>query len=276
MAVELGTVAAIGFDDFPRKTWLDCFRRLGCTRVQAYRNTKVDPSVPQMRDYIEAGGMPCDSLHGIFGEEYDPSCPDETKRQFAVDTYKREGDLALALGGPLVVVHCCTIRREGIPDDERCYRVQQLKKSIRELGDFGAANGIRYAFENLPRYHPVGWDVPELVGILDSVNHPATGLCFDTGHAHMVGDSPAALRTTASQLLYVHLSDNSGAADTHQMPTDGSLDCDEIGRALHEVDYDGTVMLEVFYDVNHLERLIDNGWTDRLAHIIDLANGRAD
>jgi sugar phosphate isomerase/epimerase len=104
MAIQLGTVAPIGFPDFPPADWLACFRRLGCTVVQAYRNQKADISLQEMKDYIAAGEMPCDSLHGVFGEEFDSSACSEPHRQFAADTYKKEGELARELGGPLVVV----------------------------------------------------------------------------------------------------------------------------------------------------------------------------
>ena len=119
MAIRLGTVAPIGFNDFPPAEWLACFRELGCQTVQAYRNQEAGLTLPQMKDAIAAGGMPCDSIHGIYGEEFDPSAPDEEARRFAVDTFKSEGDLALELGGPLVVVHCATIREDGISADER-------------------------------------------------------------------------------------------------------------------------------------------------------------
>ncbi len=60
--------------------------------AQAYRNHQAQVTTAQMRDVIGASGLPCDSLHGIFGEEFDPSNPDETGRRFAVDTFKAEAD----------------------------------------------------------------------------------------------------------------------------------------------------------------------------------------
>jgi sugar phosphate isomerase/epimerase len=275
MAIELGTVAPIGFDDFPARQWLSCLRRLGCTRVQAYRNQSASVSLEQMRRYIAAGGMPCDSLHGVFGEQYDPSAPQESARHAAVEAFRREGELALELGGPLVVVHCSTVRREGVSAEERRRRVEQLRKSIDELGRFGETLGVRYAFENLPGYHPVGSDVAELAAILEDLAAPNTGLCFDTGHANMVGDAAEALRQTRGQLIYVHFCDNSGRADEHEMPTYGTLDSDALAAALHDVGYSGTAMLEVFHSVEQLEELIADGCADRLARILRIANGRS-
>jgi len=275
MAIRLGTVAAIGFKNFPPADWLGCFRQLGCQAVQAYRRQDIPVFISQMQDAIAAGGMPCDSIHGVYGEQYDPSATNEIARTAAVDKFKSEGELALALGGPLVVVHCATIRHGGISDPERAVRIAQLRKSIVELGEFGRQTGVRYAFENLPGYHAIGWDIAALASLLNELDAPNTGMCFDTGHANMIGDAADAIRHTDGQMIYVHFSDNSGRSDDHDMPTYGTLDCDAIARALAAEGYSGTLMLEVFYSVDRLKQLIDEGLADRLARIIDLANGRA-
>ena len=275
MAIQLGTVAAIGFEEFPPAQWLACFRQLGCEVVQAYRNQNASVSIRQMQEAISAGQMPCDSLHGIFGEQFDPSCPDERGRLFAVDTFKREGELAMELGGALVVVHCSTIRRNGVSPAERAARVDQLKKSIVEMGEFGEQIGVQYAFENLPGYHPIGADVAELVGLLDELAAPHTSMCFDTGHANMVGDAAGMIRQAGRQISYVHFSDNSSRGDDHEMPTYGTLNTDAVAAALHEVQYHGTMMLEVFHSIEHLKKLIDEGCADRLARVLSAANGSA-
>jgi sugar phosphate isomerase/epimerase len=272
--IRLGTVAAIGFDDFPPGEWLACFRELGCQVVQAYRNHAKGVSIAQMREALAAGGMPCDSLHGVFGEEFDPSCPDDGARAFAVQTYKHEADVCQALGGGVVVVHCSTIRRDGVSDQERWLRVQQLKRSIEELGRFGEGRGVRYAFENLPAYHVVGSDVGELARILDEVGAPNTGMCFDSGHANMVGDAAQAVADAAGKIIYIHVSDNSRTADEHEMITRGTIDADALARAIHRSGYDGTLMLEVFYKVDRLRELIAEGLAERLARIVRIANGQ--
>ncbi|HUT59747.1 MAG TPA: sugar phosphate isomerase/epimerase family protein [Phycisphaerae bacterium] len=274
MSVQLGTVAPIGFDDFPPDQWLPCMRQLGCTVVQAYRNTEVTVPLQQMRDAIAASGAPCDSVHGVFGEQFDPSAPLESARRFAVDTFKAEGELARELGGSLVVVHCSTIRRDGVSPKERAQRVEQLRKSMLDLGFFGQQINVRYAFENLPAYHPVGSDMVELADILKQANAPNTGICFDSGHANMVGDPAQSVLAAGERIIYVHLNDNSGGADEHLMPTYGAMDTVGIARSLHEVGYDGTLMLEVFYSVDELRKFIDGGCAERLRGLLNAANGR--
>ncbi len=272
--IRLGTVAAIGFGDFEPAQWLGCWRKLGCEVVQVYRNQVGDVSIEQMVDAIAAGGMPCDSLHGVFGEEYDPSSPDEQARIAAVDAYKREAEVCGAIGGKLVVVHCATIRRGGILQAEHDARFEQLGKSIAELGAFGAGCGIAYAFENLPAYHAIGSDVGELADVLTEVAAPNTGMCFDSGHANMVGDAAAAVGETGGQMIYAHISDNSGDGDEHELITRGTIDADALAAALYRVRYEGTFMMEVFYDADRIRELIDAGVGEDLARIIRIANGQ--
>jgi sugar phosphate isomerase/epimerase len=151
--------------------------------------------------------------------------------------------------------------------------VEQLKKTIAELGQAGQRMGVRYAFENLPAYHPVGSDVAELAAILKETGAPNTGMCFDTGHANMVCDPADSLSTTGGQVIYVHLNDNDGREDGHLMPTYGTMDMQAIARSLHKIDYHGTLMLEVFCSVQRLKQFIDEGCAERLNRIVDAANG---
>ena len=272
--VKLGTIAVIGFDDSDPQELLRCYRQLGCRVVQAYRSQERHVSLNEMRDAIAAGQMPCDSLHGVFGEQFDPSNPDEESRRFAVDSYKREAELCSALGGKLVVVHCSTVRHGGVSYEESVRRIGQLKKSIAELGAFGVRAGIEYAFENLPGYHAIGSDVGALAGILSETAAVNTGMCFDSGHSNMVGDPVAAVAETDGTMIYAHISDNFGKTDDHEMITCGTIDADALAAAMHSIGYDGTFMLEVFHPADRIAKLIDEGLAERLERIINLANGK--
>lgn len=274
MSVQLGTVAPIGFRDFPPAEWLGCCRDLGCTSVQAYRSQTANVSLHQMKDALAAGGMPCDSLHGIFGEQYDPSSPNEQTRRFAVDTYRSEGELALHLGGSLVVVHCSTIRRQAVGLDELALRREQLIKSIRELGAFGRQMGVTYAFENLPGYHPLG-AVADVAAILKRAQALNTGMCFDTGHANMLGDPAELFAQTAGTASYIHLSDNMGKEDEHLMPMHGSINFDKFAASIRGQGYSGMLMLEVFYPVDRMKQLVDTGFAKQLARFMQLVNANA-
>jgi len=273
MAIRLGTVAPIGFDDFPPGQWLGRLRQLGCTVVQAYRRQDAGITVGQMKDYLAEGNLPCDSIHGIFGPQYDPSSANGAVRKFAVEAYRGEGRLVLALGGSLVVVHCSPRREAPASPAEHRMQLDCLRRSAAELGQYGERIGVTYAFENLPPYHGVGRDAAELAGLLADLAAPHTAMCFDTGHALMNGDAAAAIRAAGRQIAYVHFSDNSGLADEHEMPTRGKLDCDAVADALSAVGYAGTLMLEVFRPIAVLDELIAANFAARLKQVVARASG---
>ena len=58
------------------------------------------------------------------------------------------------------------------------------------------------------------------------------------------------------------------------MITFGGIDAEALSRSLHKVGYNGTYMLEVFYPIQRLRELIAEGFADRLARIVALANGQ--
>ncbi len=274
MSVQLGTIAPIGFEDFASPKWLECMRRLGCRVVQAYRNRQADVTLEQMKQYLRAGGMDCDSLHGIYGDDVDPSSPDENTRSRAVEAFKDEGRLVRDLGGQTVILHPAGIVEGKNPDPQPSRRRDQLVKSIEHLGRFGQEIDVQYAFENLPAYHPICHEMSELTMLVSRAGAPNTGICFDTGHAHMTEGVSASLAGLQSPLLYVHFCDNHGSADEHLMPGQGTIDLDALARDLAAKQYDGTIMLEVFHDQASLESLIDQGYAGRLADFLAKVNGR--
>ncbi|MBI5724202.1 MAG: sugar phosphate isomerase/epimerase [Planctomycetes bacterium] len=268
MPIRLGTVGPVGFDDFNPPTWLECMRRLGCRAVQAYRNPAAGLSAGQIKELLASCQMPCDSLHAMYGPDCDPSNPDEQARRRAVENLKDEGRLAIELGGRIVVVHCSDAKPQGAGIQERRQRINRLKKSVEELGRFGQSVGVRYAFENLPPTHPAGSDVAKLAGLLAEVNAPFTGICFDVGHANLSGDPVSAARDAGKNVIYIHLSDNTGSGDEHKMPGHGSIGCKAVIAELIRSGYDGTILLEVFYPERRLNELIAAGFDRKLAELL--------
>jgi len=278
MDVALGTVAPVGFDDFADPAWLKTMHSLGCTTAQVYRNYDTDGfadtdtvTLQQIKDYLAQGELPCDSLHGIYGQNFDVSSPDETKRSSTVDKFKTEGDLVLQLGGSLVVVHCSDIHEGGVSDSERKLRISQLRKTIQQLGVFGESVGVRYAFENLPNYHPVGNDVAELTELLRQVNSPAAGMCFDVAHANLTGDPIKAISDAAETMIYIHACDNNGLTDEHLIPMLGQIDWHSVAAGISQQNYRGVIMLEAFPSLDELKRIVDMGWAEKLSAFLTTA-----
>lgn len=79
------------------------------------------------------------------------------------------------------------------------------------------------------------------------------GFCFDTGHANIVGiDFEKFIRTLGARLKVLHIHDNDGVADLHQVPFTftktrenlASTDWEGFLRGLAGIHFDGVLSFE--------------------------------
>jgi len=269
----LSTIAAFGFADFNPPTLLPIYRRLGCASAQFYRNTKNPPAARDARNIANDAGTPIDSIHGVFGPEFDPSAPDEATRRAAVETYKAEGELALSLGGPFVVVHPAPPAKDVslITPETINARYARLKKSMEELAALGEKQGVVYLIENIPPNYEIGSDVAKIAALIRQVKHPNLRMCFDTGHAHMVGSAAVALEHCHDVVSYFHVHDNDGRTDSHEIPGKGSLPWENLGWCMKRLAVKAPAMLELFQSEPTLEGEIASGLPKNLRRWLALA-----
>jgi sugar phosphate isomerase/epimerase len=99
-----------------------------------------------------------------------------------------------------------------------------------------------------------------LVDLVDAINSPLVGVCWDSGHAHVQRlDQHGALRAIGHRLKATHIQDNDGVVDQHYLPYQPyrfeppiGIDWDGVMRALHEIDYQGAFCYEVHSAFNHV------------------------
>lgn len=82
------------------------------------------------------------------------------------------------------------------------------------------------------------------------VDHPRCRMMYDTFHAHIEEkDTPTAIRATKDFLAHVHISENDRST-----PGSGNVRWNETFDTLHEIGYDGSLVIEAFG--MSLERLL--------------------
>ena len=80
---------------------------------------------------------------------------------------------------------------------------------------------------------------------VEYVNHPNFHACWDTGHANCDWlDQYQNILDIGDELYGIHYTDNMGDADSHLMPFFGTLNHNDVMRALTETEYDGYFTLE--------------------------------
>ncbi|MDR2519710.1 MAG: sugar phosphate isomerase/epimerase [Eubacteriaceae bacterium] len=114
---------------------------------------------------------------------------------------------------------------------------------LMRLGDMADKTGVRLAVENLD-------DNALLERILAQAGHANVGLCYDSGHAHLHAPGDYALLESLSKRLFaLHMHDNSGAADEHLTPYEGTIDWKETMERIKASSYAGAFTLEAAYPV---------------------------
>jgi len=199
---EMAVITPFGFS-FEIGRFLTAWRGLGATRAQFYRNEQKPPTVAAALKAATSAGFTFDSMHGAFGEHLDPSSPDPEHRTHCLHTYAAEGELALALGGPMVVVHpsCWNPGRREMTREQieatSAVRWPHLHDFMARLAEIGGRQGVTYLIENQPMNCPLGHDVARLAQAVREIHSPHIRMCLDTGHAHITGDVSRALHDAA-------------------------------------------------------------------------------
>ena len=267
---EMAVITPFGFS-FEIGRFLTAWRGLGATRAQFYRNEQKPPTVAAALKAATSAGFTFDSMHGAFGEHLDPSSPDPEHRTHCLHTYAAEGELALALGGPMVVVHpsCWNPGRREMTREQieatSAVRWPHLHDFMARLAEIGGRQGVTYLIENQPMNCPLGHDVARLAQAVREIKSPHIRMCLDTGHAHITGDVSRALHDAADVISYLHIHDNDARLDDHRMPGDGTIDWPAFAAALRETNCLATRMFEVFYDEAKVEAAAERGMGATLA-----------
>ena len=263
---QLATIAPFGFDDLDPSVLLPIYRKMGCQTAQFYRNPDNRPQPAQACQLAAQVGLPFDSLHGLFGPEHDPSSPDESMRRMTIAMYSAEGQLALDLGGPAVIVHPSPGVRgaEKCNDATRTRRVDPLRRSLAELAEVGRRLGVTYLIENVPGNHHFGSDPVRLASLVRELDEPYVRMCFDTGHANLTVHTATALRECLDVVVYMHVHDNDGQSDTHRIPGQGTIEWEQVAQVIAKMPPQMPAMLELFESDETLKECVIDGLPMRL------------
>ena len=175
--------------------------------------------VNRLTDELEKFGIKVRTMHAPFSETLDISSLDESLRKEAINEIKAAVSVFSRLpGAEIVIIHPGGILTQ--PEEEKM-RLTQSRKSLVELDQALSKNKIRLAAENmLPGL--VGWRPSDLSFLIE--NLPNTGICLDTGHAHISGVLEVTLKTLKDKIIAFHLSDTYDSVDRHLIPSEGTVD----------------------------------------------------
>ncbi|GIP36133.1 sugar phosphate isomerase/epimerase [Paenibacillus sp. J2TS4] len=167
---------------------------------------------------------------------------------------------AAILGVPWVVFHPSLLSPMGEEPYQEVvdFNCQYYRRLIPTM----EATGVGIALENMFDRIAPGINgrrrkycalAEELAELIDKIDHPLVGACWDTGHGHKQGlRQGASIRILGSYLKTTHIQDNDGVIDQHLLPYQGTIDWTDVAEALKAVRYEGDFTYEAHQSVRPL------------------------
>jgi L-ribulose-5-phosphate 3-epimerase len=174
---------------------------------------------------LERTGLTIDSIHAPFGSMADLTQSEEVLRHSAVEDIKKCIAACKEVGAGIAILHLNSHRTDGISQ-----RLKSVRMSLSELIEFAGKNCVKLAAENLPGDN----SLIILKYALDMFDSEVLGLCFDNGHAELHKDAFGLLDQHQARLLALHLHDNDGQADLHQLPFEGKCNLPNLAAQLNK------------------------------------------
>lgn len=158
------------------------------------------------------------------------------------------------LGVKWLVIHPGNVRDDTWYSHKKS--LQANLETYRRYGELAARNGVGIAIENMIENQTMrrfASSTEELLELYEELNDPLFGICWDTGHGHLVGiDQAAALCQIGKRLKALHINDNHGQYDDHTAPYFGTMRWEPILKALGHIQYDQAFTFEIHNFTNGL------------------------
>jgi len=183
---------------------------------------------------INDHGLKVRSMHAPFyrsiwdafnGNWLSLSDPDAGRRREALDMVIKAIKAAEIFGHRVLALHC-GFSGKKISRDEK-----NLVGSIEKLTEISRDYGVKLALENSPESYA---GVSSVLKIVREFDPETLGFCLDLGHANLEpGMNPVeAIEKGGSRLANLHVSDNSGKIDEHNLPGQGKIAWDKVTKKL--------------------------------------------
>jgi sugar phosphate isomerase/epimerase len=203
--------------------------------------------VRELASWFKAGQVEFHSMHSPifttndFARASEPPLNivdmEKRRRIEAMDEIKRALEVAEHLPFRFLVQH---IGNSNESDDTR--KFEAALSSIEHLRAFARPLGVTLLVENTPNEI----SSPErLMELLRTLRYDDLGVCFDTGHAHIMGTVHQAFGVLESRIRSTHVHDNAGHRDSHLWPGDGTVDWEQTMQLLRSAPHGPALLMEI-------------------------------
>lgn len=132
-----------------------------------------------------------------------------------------------------------------LPDDKHPVNDLGIKRLENVISEAEKKN-IQVAFENLN-------NILNLALVLEAFQSKNVGYCYDSCHHLNYAPDDDLLKLYGNRLMALHLQDNGGKHNQHQLPFDGNIDWVNVMKKIALTGYQGATSLEPMnWDYEHL------------------------
>lgn len=174
---------------------------------------------------------------------------DEKKAEELEKLIRRSIIASGMLGVKWAVTHPCTVY--GVADSNITLErnVDYYGPHVALAKEYGVGIALENEFEYMPRQprqRIFCSDVQELRNLVDAFDATNVGACYDFGHGHLVGGFHREnLNILGKRLKAVHVQDNLGDRDGHDLPFCGNINWAEAMAGLADIGYEGELTYEI-------------------------------
>lgn len=207
----------------------------------------------------KAAGIRISQMHMPY-PSYVPDAADEVNNYLMQTVAPKSLEICAFFGCPYIVVHGFKLAKKLGSESAEWERTEAFLKSLAPLAK---ELEVMICLENI--YTSIGshivegpcCDAEKAARRIDRMNEEAGaevfGFCFDAGHASLVGlDFEDFLKTLGSRLKTLHIHDNDGIGDLHQLPftftrnreNEPSTDWGGFIKGLRAIGFDGALSFE--------------------------------
>lgn len=229
-------------------------------------NNFFDQSIEDLKCFFaphkqaaEIAGIHINQMHMPY-PSYIPNATAQINNYLMNTVAPKSMEICAFFGCPYIVVHGFKLARNL---GSEAAEWEQTGKFLESLAPMAKELKITICIENI--YTNIGnhiiegpcCDVRKAVARIDQINEKygaeVLGFCFDTGHANLIGiDFEDFIMTLGSRLKVLHIHDNDGIGDLHQIPftftrsreNTSSTDWDGFIRGLRNIQFDKVLSFE--------------------------------
>ncbi len=232
---------------------LDGLHRIGAQAIEIfaarqhidYANRKQH--VREIADWFKGSGIPLNSVHSPLYADYEwgragappinIASTDRASRIEAMDEIKRALEIAEQIPFRFLVQHI-GVSNESFDE----HKFEAAMTSVEHLRAFAKPLGVRILLENIPNE----LSTPDrLVEFIRTSHMEDVGVCFDFGHAHLMGGVLQDFEILKNHVCSTHVHDNAKDKDSHLWPGDGSINWKEAMELLRSAPQTPPLLLEI-------------------------------